>query len=582
MESKNKRTTVFFIIIAIVLNNLAMAENSYIGRWDSSIYNLLDHPKTVALRVEILDSETRLPLENVQVLFKGTYMTEERTSRHPDGEQKAQEQEFELATRTGKDGIAIAALGWQKEYPWRYGTDEIEKVQSIEVVRRGYHFVEQNTPFKSFLDIGQNKGSDSQEPRFFKMFEETWANECSKSNVKFCTPRFSKNFSDLDNKNSIHPEFFKKIRNKEWGIVYKGPINRTQWEDKNQRLCGPYLIYTIRIYMDRIIKDNYQNQRVQEHSKKATLSKLKSQSTTISDNYKRPKPRAHMNNSRAIARSHWQIGFLEGLDWGMEGEDVGNILSKKGLRLTVVSNHTYEGVVFHDAEVLGQPLYGKIRVDGIRMSFENKKLTSVSFGPADKSESAAEKLYAHITNLFGQGLTTTSAPSREVKESIESPDLCHNSEWYFPSTVIKSRIDYTWMSKKKRYGRWCCVEIYDGKTAAKSSIDYAYKAERFQKLLEKKKERKEVSCTNCNGSGHCLNCNGKGHTYEDNYIRCTYPACGGRGRYKVMNGGIRTCNRCGGTGRLKASGGPKKINCPKCAGSGKCPVCYGKGKVNSR
>ena len=363
MGSTNRMTPVFSVIIAIVLNGLAMADTSYTGRWDASIYNLLDHPKTVALRVEVLDSETRLPLEDVQVLFKGTYMTAERTSRHPDGEQKAQEQEFELATRTGKDGIAIVALGWQKEYPWRYGTDEIEKVQSIEVVRRGYHFVEQDTPFKSFLDIGQNKGSDSQEPRFFKMFEETWANECSKSNVIFCTPRFSKDFSDLDNKHSTRPEFFEKLRNKEWGIVYKSPINRMQWEDKNQRLCGPYLIYTIRIYMDRIIKGNDHNRGVQGHSTKATLSEVKPESTAISDNYERPKTQPRTDTSRAVARSHWQKGFLEGLDWGMEGEDVENTLSKKGLRLTVVSNHTYEGVVFHGAEVLGQPLYGNIRAN---------------------------------------------------------------------------------------------------------------------------------------------------------------------------------------------------------------------------
>ena len=255
--------------------------NWYAGQWDSNIYNLIDHPKTVALRVEVLDSETRLPLEDAQVLFKGTYMTKERTSRHPDGEQRAQEQEFELATRTGKDGIAIAALGWRKEYPWRRGTDEIEKVQSIEALRKGYRFVKQNTPFKRFLDVGQNKNSDSQEPRFFKMFEETWAKECSRSNVKFCTLRFRKHFSDLDNKNSIHPEFFEKIRNKEWGIVYKGPINRTQWEDKDQRLCGPYLIYTIRLYMDRIKHD--------QQSRKSSSGK-KDDSISNTSNAKKESP----------------------------------------------------------------------------------------------------------------------------------------------------------------------------------------------------------------------------------------------------------------------------------------------------
>ncbi|MCK5591357.1 MAG: hypothetical protein KAI72_05325, partial [Candidatus Pacebacteria bacterium] len=278
--------------------------------------------------------------------------------------------------------------------------------------------------------------------------------------------------------------------------------------------------------MDRI-EEGIQRQTNRKHSTNPEPVKQ------IIDNGNKPTNRTSKNNSQAIAISRWQIGFLEGLDWGMEGKDVENILSKKGLRLKVVSNHTYEGVVSHDAEVLGQPLYGKIRVDEIRMSFKNKKLTSVSFGPADKSESAADKLYTHTTKLFGPSITTTSAPSHEVKKNIESPDLCYSSEWYFPSTVIKSRVSYSWMPKKKRHGRSCCVEIYDMKTAAKSYDYRAYKAEEFKKLLEKKRESKEISCSNCNGSGQCLNCKGKGHTYEDNYIKCTHRSCRGRGRYRV-------------------------------------------------
>ena len=35
------------------------------GVWDSTIYNLLmEHPRTVILGIEVVDAETRLPIEN--------------------------------------------------------------------------------------------------------------------------------------------------------------------------------------------------------------------------------------------------------------------------------------------------------------------------------------------------------------------------------------------------------------------------------------------------------------------------------------------------------------------------------------
>lgn len=387
MENKNKMIFIFFTIITIAFNSLAMAENFYTGQWDSNAYNLLDHPKTVALRVEVLDSETRLPLEDVQVLFKGTSMTEERTSRHPDGEQRAQEQEFELSTRTEKDGIAIVALGWQKEYPWRYGTDEIEKVQLIEIVRRGYHFVEQDTPFKRFLDVGQNKNSDSQEPRFFNVFEETWAKECSRSDVKFCTLRFSKNFSDLDNKNSTQSEFFEKIRNKEWGIVYEGPINRMQWEDKNQRLCGPYLIYTVRIYMNRVEdgylrreskprSDNYQKKDLDQisdspliDSHKAIDSFPKISKTTPQD--------AGENNLETVTNS---LIREIGLPFGTKGVAVKRVIvDSDAARAGITSNIVIESIdsrIILDVEMLISKIAKKRDDDQLLLGIWKKKSTA--------------------------------------------------------------------------------------------------------------------------------------------------------------------------------------------------------------
>ena len=216
------------------VSDVTSESQPYVGEWNSSINNLIEHPKTVGLRIEVLDSDTRLPIKNACVQFRGNYMLEERSSRHPKGEQRSQEQQFEFSVRTGTDGIAIAALDWRKEYPWKSGIDGIEKVQWIEVVRKGYHFNEQEAPFLEFLSV--HRGD-------FDGFENMWGRECSKFNVIFCTPRFN-NFSQS--------KLFEKIHRKEWGIIYKEPVNRMQWKDKNQQLYGPYLIYNIRIYMDRL------------------------------------------------------------------------------------------------------------------------------------------------------------------------------------------------------------------------------------------------------------------------------------------------------------------------------------------
>ncbi len=261
------------VIILTVFCTYVQAKNSaYVGQWDSSIYNLIDHPKTVCLRIEVLDSETRLPIENATVSLKGVYMIEGRTSRHPEGEQRAQEKEYELIAHTNKEGIAIAALTWGKEYPWQNGIDEIEKVQLIEIVRSGYHFIENDIPFKRFLEIGQNKNSTSQEPKYFDLFEKAWAKECARKDVKFCTPRFDKDFKDFKNKKSKLPDLFEKILNKEWGIIYEAPINLMKWEDQDKVLCGPYLIYNIKIYMERL-KNNNQSLELSLRERNNSISK---------------------------------------------------------------------------------------------------------------------------------------------------------------------------------------------------------------------------------------------------------------------------------------------------------------------
>lgn len=304
MKSKKKIIYAFLLIITLVLNSLAMAEKDNIGQWDSNIYNLLDHPKTVCLRIEVLDSETRLPVQNARISFEGEFWVSPRTSRHPEGKRVAQEIDYKITCRTDSKGISVATFNWQKEYPWSFGTDEVEKAKRIEITHPKYKYVEQKTPFHQFLEIGQkrskpypNNDDTYQEIHILEKFESIWAKECARKNVKFCTPRFEKDFPDFDNKKSKHPALFEKIRKKEWGIVHEWPFNRMQWKDKDRRLCGPYLIYIIRIYMDRIEDSYRRGGRRGDSPDNNGLSNTTSDNSLIDDHKKTEHPSKAINKA---------------------------------------------------------------------------------------------------------------------------------------------------------------------------------------------------------------------------------------------------------------------------------------------
>jgi hypothetical protein len=154
----NGRIKSLILCLAIVLCVFEQAEGStFAGKWDSTINNLMEHPKTVALRIEVIDKETREPIPNAKISFEGEYWIAPRTSMHPEGEREAQEMEYKVTCQTDSDGIAVGAFGWQKEYPWSLGVDEVEKAQRIEVRHSRYKYVERRTPFYEFLNMGQKK-----------------------------------------------------------------------------------------------------------------------------------------------------------------------------------------------------------------------------------------------------------------------------------------------------------------------------------------------------------------------------------------------------------------------------------------
>ena len=216
------------------------------GKWDSTVYNLIEKPRTIALRVEVTDNERHDPVAGVEVRLKGKFV-EELKPRPDDvaASDVPKEQEFRLIATTGKDGVAIFALSWQKEYPWRAGLDEIEKVQTIEFRHPRYQFAQQECSFGRFLEVGQDKTTRMQDPKIFEAFEKAWAKEIDRPGVIFCLLELGTKFKVYENKSLDSEEFFQKIRDKDFGKVYAARRNMFTKGDAPQSLCGPYFIYPV-------------------------------------------------------------------------------------------------------------------------------------------------------------------------------------------------------------------------------------------------------------------------------------------------------------------------------------------------
>jgi len=227
--------------------------NWYAGKWDSNIYNRSEKPRTVGVRIEVIDAETYMPIQGAQVTLYGEYMEEWVGSVmgvQDEVPTQPQRKEFELRATTDSRGIVVFTLSWQKEYPWDVPSpsfqpsDDVEKVQRIEIRHRNYNYQEIPFSFKHLLNMGQEeKYSSGQTPEAFNSFDEAWVSEIRKDNVLFCVLDLGIDFPDFKNTESMRPEFFLKIHNKAWGTQYQEPYNIFSYGEYPQSECGPYLIY---------------------------------------------------------------------------------------------------------------------------------------------------------------------------------------------------------------------------------------------------------------------------------------------------------------------------------------------------
>jgi hypothetical protein len=256
------------------LSHTALAQRSewFSGIWNSNIYNRSEKPRTIGLRLEIIDTETDIAISGATVQLKGDWL-EERigTSGNEVGiPNEPQQREFEMTAISDDDGVVVFALSWEKEYPWKFGrpeskvdksgvssydvhtswmrtVDDMEKIKYIEVKHPNYTVVRYPFNFDNLTEFGQDKQSESQEPRLFREFKEAWQREIGKSEVRFCVLNLGTNFNDFQMTGSTRPEFFEKIRKKDFGTIYRQPTNWFSVGEYPQSECGPYLVYLLQI-----------------------------------------------------------------------------------------------------------------------------------------------------------------------------------------------------------------------------------------------------------------------------------------------------------------------------------------------
>ena len=271
---------IYVVFLAHLYPDTANAQ-WYAGTWDSTIYLLREHPRTVAIRMELLDKDTHNPVSDVHVSLEGEYF-ERWISQDIAIAQEApwwgdifvdpnkrepQPKEFKLEAVSDQDGVVVFSLQWQKEFPWdtkigdkwTYSVndkwlvyiDDIEKVQRLEIRHPRYKYIEAPLNFTHVSDpVYYVKASKDGEDRY-KLFEKNWRNEIKRKNVKMFVLDLGDRFPEYKKQFCTRPEFFQKVRAKDYGTVYRDPNNLPNLTRGTE--CGPYFAYDLgEVLLERV------------------------------------------------------------------------------------------------------------------------------------------------------------------------------------------------------------------------------------------------------------------------------------------------------------------------------------------
>jgi len=207
----------------------------YAGTWDSTLYLKSRYPRTVAIKMKLLDKKTRLPIKGAGVSIKGEY---EQTLTGSDIQSQVdlsifhdlrdvktlkQQRRFGLDAISDSKGVVVFALNWQKEYSWQDKTGD--QTSPPEINPDGIECVAR-------LGIRHPDCTRAEIPVEFK-----------RKNIKPIVLVLSEGFSDFDNKHSRRTEFFEEIRAEDNVIAYGDVKESANREGKTK--CGPYLVYDL-------------------------------------------------------------------------------------------------------------------------------------------------------------------------------------------------------------------------------------------------------------------------------------------------------------------------------------------------
>lgn len=215
----HRQTRTLLIGIAILswtAPSIALGE-WYAGTWDSRHNPLLEHPRTVAIRMELLDKDTHVPVSDVQVSLEGEYYqmrisqgiaTAEDVSWWDllvdPNKREPRPKEFKLEAVSGSDGVVVFSLQWQKDFPWDTKisdketstigdpwllyADDVEKVQRLEIRHLRYRYVEAPLNLQHVVGLMQYLDPQRVVADKHKLFEQNWQNEIGRRNVKVVRP----------------------------------------------------------------------------------------------------------------------------------------------------------------------------------------------------------------------------------------------------------------------------------------------------------------------------------------------------------------------------------------------------------
>jgi formylglycine-generating enzyme required for sulfatase activity len=246
----------------------------YAGTWDSLLYLKIRYPRTVAIRMKLLDQETHQPIKDVSVSIKGEYM---QTLAGPGAQNQIdmrifpdlrkagpQRRKFGLDAISDSNGVVVFSLNWQKEYTWQdktgdqasrsVGVGEIVRPDGIECAIRArirhhdYKSVEVLVDFKHVADLkpGEDASNDAG-----RQTDSLRRGEIRPRSVKSIVLDLGKEFPDFKNKQSRRSEFFEKIRAEDYSMTYEEAKSAAQLESGSK--CGPYFIYDLgEVLLERV------------------------------------------------------------------------------------------------------------------------------------------------------------------------------------------------------------------------------------------------------------------------------------------------------------------------------------------